>query len=171
MSSQSSYSFAPSPGSSILGGGSPGRASAGEQLPALLFSPSVGMHSSSSHPGMGVEAVHAAATAAAAAAQLGGLRVGSPAPGSSSSGLAGLQQQRQQWGGSRGGLRPGEQVWHVTYILLRQLQRCNVGFVWLHTACLLLCTASLASLLTCCYSCTLQLPPSVSTATACAAAL
>ncbi|KAF6250550.1 hypothetical protein COO60DRAFT_1465227 [Scenedesmus sp. NREL 46B-D3] len=64
------------------------------------------------HPGMGVEAVHAAAAAAAAAAQLGGARVGSPALGSSSggAGLAALQQHRQQWGGSAGGLRPGEQL-------------------------------------------------------------
>ncbi|WIA13861.1 hypothetical protein OEZ85_002434 [Tetradesmus obliquus] len=46
------------------------------------------------------------------AAELGGLRVGSPAPGSSGSGsgLAGLQQQRQKWGGGGGGLRPGEQA-------------------------------------------------------------
>jgi hypothetical protein len=120
MSSQSSYSFAPSPGSSILGGGSPGKSNASEQLPSLPFSPSLGQRSGSGHPGMGVEAVHAAAAAAAVAAQMGGLRVGSPAPGSSGSGtgLAALQQQRQQWGGSGGGLKPGEQVGGLLGVLV-----------------------------------------------------
>jgi hypothetical protein len=145
MSSQSSYSFAPSPGSSILAGGSPGKNNASEQLPSLPFSPSLGQRSGSDLPGMGVEAVHAAAAAAAAvAAQMGGLRVGSPAPGSSGSGsgLSALQQQRQQWSGSGGGLKPGEQVgglllalllagtqhvsplFHARHAHLRGLQRC-----------------------------------------------
>lgn len=116
LSNASSHSFAPSPGSSVLGG-SPHRSGAGDNQ--LVFSPVQrgGAGHQGSPQAMGVDAIHAATAAAAAAAHLGAVRVGSPVPGSSSGGGNLVSLDKQWWGGSgtdsgdaATGLRPGEQV-------------------------------------------------------------
>lgn len=96
FSAASSYSLAPSPGSSILGSGSPHRMdSSSAVFPAAASPGTIRGGSPGGAQPMGVEAVHAATmeATAAAAVVLQHVRVASPQPGSSHT-PAGWQQQQ-----------------------------------------------------------------------------